>query len=103
MRGLASAAADRERLLGERGRRLDRQTVLKALAEDVEAQRRGEREIADAEKQLAVRKQRQEALASELAAQTETLKADREAWEQGAGLDAEREKLRAQQAKTQEA
>ena len=30
------------------------------------------------------------------------LKADREAWEQGAGLDAEREKLRAQQAKTQE-
>ena len=99
---LASAAADRERLLGERGRRLDRQTVLKALAEDVEAQRRGEREIADAEKQLAVRKQRQEALASELAAQTETLKADREAWEQGAGLDAEREKLRAQQAKTQE-
>ena len=76
--------------------------MLKALAEDVEAQRRGEREIADAEKQLAVRKQRQEALASELAAQTETLKADREAWEQGAGLDAEREKLRAQQAKTQE-
>lgn len=99
---LASAAADRERLLGERGRRLDRKTALKALAEDVEAQRRGEQEIADAEKQLAVRKQRQEALASELAAQTETLKADREAWEQGAGLDAEREKLRAQQAKTQE-
>ena len=99
---LASAAADRERLLGERSRRLDRQTALKALAEDVEAQRRGEREIADAEKQLAVRKQRQEALASELAAQTEMLKADREAWEQGAGLDAEREKLRAQQAKTQE-
>ena len=99
---LASAAADRERLLGERGRRLDRQTALKALAEDVEAQRRGEREIADAEKQLAVRKQRQEALDSQLAVQTETLKADREAWEQGAGLDAEREKLRAQQAKTQE-
>ena len=99
---LASAAADRERLLGERSRRLDRKTALKALAEDVEAQRRGEQEIADAEKQLAVRKQRQEALASELAAQTETLKADREAWEQGAGLDAEREKLRAQQAKTQE-
>ena len=86
---LASAAADRERLLGERGRRLDRQTALKALAEDVEAQRRGEREIADAEKQLAVRKQRQEALDAQLAAQTETLKA-------------EREKLRAQQAKTQE-
>ena len=100
--GLASAAADRERLLGERGRRLDRQTALKALAEDVEAQRRGEREIADAEKQLAVRKQRQKALDSQLAVQTETLKADREAWEQGAGLDAEREKLRAQQAKTQE-
>ena len=99
---LASAAADRERLLGERSRRLDRKTALKALAEDVEAQRRGEQEIADAKKQLAVRKQRQEALASELAAQTETLKADREAWEQGAGLDAEREKLRAQQAKTQE-
>ena len=76
---LASAAADRERLLGERGRRLDRQTALKALAEDVEAQRRGEREIADAEKQLAVRKQRQEALDAQLAAQTETLKADREA------------------------
>ena len=100
--GLASAAADRERLLGERSRRLDRQTALKALAEDVEAQRRGEREIADAEKQLAVRKQRQKALDSQLAVQTETLKADREAWEQGAGLDAEREKLRAQQAKTQE-
>ena len=100
--GLASAAADRERLLGERSRRLDRKTALKALAEDVEAQRRGEREIADAEKQLAVRKQRQEALDSQLAVQTETLKADREAWEQGAGLDAEREKLRAQQAKTQE-
>ena len=99
---LASAAADRERLLGERSRKLDRKTALKALAEDVEAQRRGEQEIADAEKQLAVRKQRQEALASELAAQTETLKADRKAWEQGAGLDAEREKLRAQQAKTQE-
>ena len=98
--GLASAAADRERLLGERSRRLDRQTALKAL--DVEAQRRGEREIADAEKQLAVRKQRQKALDAQLAAQTETLKADREAWEQGAGLDAEREKLRAQQAKTQE-
>ena len=99
---LASAAADRERLLGERSRRLDRKTALKALAEDVEAQRRGEQEIADAENQLAVRKQRQEALASELAAQTKTLKADREAWEQGAGLDAEREKLRAHQAKTQE-
>ena len=99
---LASAAADRERLLGERSRRLDRKTALKALAEDVEVQRRGEQEIVDAEKQLAVRKQRQEALASELAAQTETLKADRKAWEQGAGLDAEREKLRAQQAKTQE-
>ena len=41
---LASAAADRERLLGERSRRLDRKTALKALAEDVEAQRRGEQD-----------------------------------------------------------
>ena len=48
---LASAAADRERLLGERSRRLDRKTALKALAEDVEAQRRGEEIDEEAQRQ----------------------------------------------------
>ena len=89
---LASAAADRERLLGERSRRLDPQNRAQGAGggcRGAAARRTGDRGRG---KQLAVRKQRQEALASELAAQTETLKADREAWEQGAGLDAEREK-----------
>ena len=99
---LANAGADRERALREQSRRLDRSAALKALAEDVKAQQRGEREIANAEKQLALQQKQQEALVSQLAAQTEKMQADRKAWEQGAGLAAEREKLLAQQAKTQE-
>ncbi len=99
---LANLAADRERALREQSRRLDRKSALRALAEDVKAQQRGEKEIADAEKQLALQRKEQQTLAERLAVQTEKLLADRKTWEQGAGLDAAREKLLAQQEKTQE-
>lgn len=99
---LAPAAADRERLLGERARAELRQGLLSALERDLGEWRDYGGRLQAGEARRASLEERRSELAQELKRQGETLEADRTTFAAAERLEAEKEKLLHRQEQVQE-